>query len=114
MKQNSYIFRLGIFAVIVTLFACHKSVSDSTQAPVTTPQTQHDSTPPIKTDTPVAPVLPYPAAPLTGCSYDPSYGDSIIFPQPTNGQDYIVTPVNSPGPGKYMAWPVGLAIDSVT
>lgn len=114
MKHYQNIFRPGIFALIVTLFACHKSLTETQAPPVTTPQSQHDTTQPVKTDTPVAPVVPYPQAPLTGCSYDPSYGDTIIFPQPTSGQDYIVTPVNNPGPGKYMAWPVGMVIDSVT
>jgi hypothetical protein len=114
MKQYFNIFRLGIFALIFTLFACRKSVSDSTQPPVNAPLSQHDSTQPIKKETPAVAIAPYPQAPLTGCSYDPSYGDSIIYPQPANGQDYIVTPVNNPGPGKYIAWPAGMVIDSVT
>jgi hypothetical protein len=29
-------------------------------------------------------------------------------------QDYIITPVNSPGTGKYLAWPIGMKIDSTT
>jgi hypothetical protein len=115
MKKYIYIIRSGIFALVVTLSACHKTLTDTTQAPLTTPQSQHDTTSQaIKADTPVAPVVPYPQAPITGCAYDPSYGDSIIFPQPTNGQDYIIAPVNNPGPGKYMAWPVGMVIDSMT
>jgi hypothetical protein len=64
--------------------------------------------------TPAPPVVPYPQTPVSGCSYSPSYGDSIIFPQPVTGQDYILSPVNNPGPGKYFAWPVGLALDSTT
>jgi hypothetical protein len=45
----------------------------------------------------------------------PIYGDTIIFPQPTsNGQDYIFYPVNSPGTGKYFAWPQGMVIDQNT
>ncbi len=114
MKQIRHLFLLGILTLILALFACRKSVSDV--QPQTVVQSQpHDSTQQVKTDsTPAAPVTPFPVAPITGCAYDPSYGDSIIYPQPTNGQDYIVSPINNPGPGKYISWPVGLVIDSVT
>jgi hypothetical protein len=114
MKQSRHLFLLGILTLIAALFACRKSVSDV--QPQTVVQSQpHDSTQQVKTDTaPAAPVAPFPAAPITGCAYDPSYGDTIIYPQPTNGQDYIVSPVNNPGPGKYLAWPGGMVIDSVT
>jgi hypothetical protein len=114
MKQERPIFRLGILTLIVALFACHKSVSDAVAQ--TVPQSQHDSTQQAKPDTTAAakPLAPYPQAPITGCSYDPNYGDSIIYPQPTTGADYIVKPVNTPPPGKYIAWPAGMAIDSVT
>ncbi len=44
----------------------------------------------------------------------PVYGDTIIFPQPVNGPDYIVNPVNSPGTGRYFAWPHGMVIDANT
>jgi hypothetical protein len=67
--------------------------------------------PPIPTPPPPA---PFPVAPSTGCSFAPTYGDSIIFPQPTGGADYVVSPSNNPGQGKYFSWPVGLALDSVT
>src|ERR1700733_14647721 len=113
MKQYLNIFQLGILASIVVLFACRKSVTDSQTQ--TIPPSQHDSTQQAQPDTQaVAPLAPYPQAPITGCAYDPNYGDSIIYPQPTNGQDYIVSPINNPGPGKYLAWPAGMVIDSVT
>jgi len=51
---------------------------------------------------------------VAACSFAPLYGDSIIFPQPTNGQDYIVHLVNNPGTGKFFAWPVGMILDSVS
>ena len=44
----------------------------------------------------------------------PIYGDSIIYPQPTSGSDYIFRPVNNPGTGKYFSWPIGMVIDSVS
>ena len=49
------------------------------------------------------------------CLYSPSYGDSIIYLQPSNN-DYIVHPINAGalGKGKYLSWPAGLMIDSAT
>jgi len=47
------------------------------------------------------------------CPILPIYGDTLIFQQPS-GSDYIVQPVNNPGPGKYFAWPVGMVIDQNT
>ena len=58
--------------------------------------------------------VPYPQTFVTGCSYSPDYGDTIIFPQPANEQDYIIVPVNNPGNGRYFSWPEGMVIDSVT
>jgi|SRR5450432_999667 len=113
MKQDRILFQLGILTLLVVLFACKKSISD-TQTQTVVQSQPHDSTQQTKTDTPAAPIAPFPQAPLSGCAYDPNYGDSIIYPQPTNGQDYIVSPINNPGPGKYMAWPAGMVIDSVT
>jgi hypothetical protein len=45
-----------------------------------------------------------------GCSVLPLYGDTLVFPQPATGDD-IIQPVNSPGPGKYFAWPAGMVLD---
>ena len=65
--------------------------------------------------TPALPKAPYPqTAPLNACFSSPIYGDTIIYPQPTSGSDYIMNVVNSPGTGKYLSWPVGMIIDSVT
>lgn len=45
----------------------------------------------------------------------PDYGDSVLCYQLlTSGQDYIVSPLNKPGKGKYIASPEGLVIDSNT
>ena len=58
--------------------------------------------------------IPFPKTIVTGCLYAPDYGDTLIYPQPTDGSDYIVSPVNNPGIGKYFSWPGGLVIDSIT
>jgi hypothetical protein len=79
----------------------------------------HDST---RTSTPKpadSTVVPFPqttaaAPPPPSCPLSPLYGDSIIYVEPTNGTDYIVFPVNAPGPGKYFSWPAGMTIDSLT
>ena len=70
-----------------------------------------------KKDTSAPAVVPYPQTPpppANSCLAVPIYGDTIVFPQPTTGSDYIVHPVNSPGVGKYFSWPVGLVLDSLT
>jgi hypothetical protein len=108
----SYPF-LGL-TLCLTIVACHKTITSVTPPP--TVLTPHDSTvqPVTKPDSVVKTTPPYPQTAVTGCSYAPNYGDSIIYPQPTTGQDYIVHPVNNPGPGKYFSWPVGMVLDSVT
>ncbi len=63
---------------------------------------------------PALPKAPFPQAPLNACLLAPIYGDTIIYPQPTNGSDYIMNVVNSPGAGKYLSWPVGMVLDSVS
>jgi hypothetical protein len=116
MKKDLNSLKWLTLAVIFTVFACRKSVTDTPVPPQQPPpQNPQDSTQPAKkADTTSTPAAPFPQQPLTGCTYDPNYGDSIIYPQPTSGQDYIVHPINVPGPGKFLAWPAGLVIDSVT
>jgi hypothetical protein len=64
---------------------------------------------------PALPKAPFPQqAPVNACLLAPIYGDTIIYPQPTSGSDYIMNVVNSPGAGKYLSWPVGMVIDSVS
>ncbi|HEY6901794.1 MAG TPA: hypothetical protein VI233_14160 [Puia sp.] len=69
----------------------------------------------IPKDTTTKPPFPDKVAtqpPPPSCPLSPIYGDTIIFPQPTNGgSDYIVRPVNNPGPGRYFSWPQGMTID---
>jgi hypothetical protein len=63
---------------------------------------------------PAVPKAPFPQTPLNACLLAPIYGDTIIYPQPTNGSDYIMNVVNTPGAGKYLSWPVGMVMDSVS
>jgi len=58
---------------------------------------------------PTTPGVPASSA-APSCPALPIYGDTLIFQQPAAG-DYIVHPVNNPGPGKYFAWPVGMVLD---
>jgi hypothetical protein len=112
MKKELYLIRVSILLlIIVIVFACRKSANPLNQTP--NPVITHqDSTQVQKVD---SPGLPFPLAPVTGCSYAPDYGDSIVFPQPVSGgNDYFVSPINNPGPGTYMAWPQGLVINSTT
>jgi hypothetical protein len=100
MKMKLYPLGISVALLIITAqFACKKSATTFTQSQ----QLQSQSTQSI----------PFPQSPLMDCSYAPNYGDSIIFAQPvTDSNDYIVSPVNNPGPGTFMAWPAGLAINS--
>ena len=50
----------------------------------------------------------------SACPIAPIYGDTIVYPQPTSGSDYIIYPINTPGPGKYFAWPVGMVLNQNT
>jgi len=113
----------ALFALLTTA-SCQKVITkagtssqDSTGARSTRPaagKLDTVTTPPTDTSHTVLPPLPQ-TAPLAGCSVLPIYGDTIIFPQPAiNGNDYIVNPVNSPGTGKYFAWPQGMVIDPNT
>jgi len=115
MKKEIYSVRLSVLLLIlVAVFACRKSITPLGQIPIPSPlrsPQRADSVQVPKLDTPS---VPYPVAPLTGCSYAPDYGDSIIYPQPTSGGDYIVSPINNPGPGTYLSWPQGLVINSTT
>jgi len=112
----------ALFALL-TAASCQKVVtqartsSDSTGARSTRPAAgKLDTTTPPPSDTGKNILPPFPqSTPTSGCSVLPIYGDTIIFTQPTAaGQDYIFNPVNSPGTGKYFAWPQGMVIDSIT
>src|ERR1700730_9823434 len=112
MKRNLFAYQLIAICLFLGVFACSKSVNSVNKQ---SNQNTHDSTPLVqkKTDSQAVQSVPYPQSPVTGCSYAPDYGDSIIYPQPTNGPDYVVSPVNNPGTGKYFSWPGGMVIDSL-
>lgn len=94
---------LGLFfAIIVLSIACRKS---------TTPETEID--PPVELPKDSSEV-PFPQTIIPPCDYAPSYHDTLICDNPLNGQDYIISPVNNPGNGKYLSWPIGMKIDSTT
>lgn len=128
--------------LLVTVYGCEKFVPadpnfrplstsptgpgrDSSQVKDTTkPISGGDTTKPApKGDTATIPTPPFPQQTANtnppgnpqapSCPVLPIYGDTIIFTQPTSG-DYVVNPVNSPGQGKYYAWPVGLVLDQNT
>jgi hypothetical protein len=116
---------LVVCSLLLIITSCRKEVSVTDKAPTQgsssprpTATPHHDTTShqPVGDTTQVTPPFPVstPAA-ASSCSFAPIYGDTIIFPQPTaNGQDYIFNVVNSPGTGKYFAWPQGMVIDANT
>jgi hypothetical protein len=113
MKQDLYLLKSLFVILVVTAFACRKPADEILPTQPVSQVAVHDTTQGKAPDSIAK--APYPQAPVTGCAYDPNYGDSIIYPQPTTGgHDYIVSPINSPGPGKYISWPIGMVIDSVT
>jgi hypothetical protein len=105
--------------LLVTSTACRKEISTSNVQPnPPAPLAPHDSThvSPVGPDSTVI-HPPFPVnipTSVSGCSVLPIYGDTIIYPQPTSGQDYIFNVVNSPGTGKYFSWPQGMTIDAST
>jgi len=123
MKKHIHLY--PVFVLILTLFfwACQKTaVIYPSSLASSRLQMAFDTTKPVvakgnsqsSDTTPALPKAPYPQAPLNACFSSPIYGDSIIYPQPTSGSDYIMNVVNSPGSGKYLSWPVGMVIDSIS
>ena len=113
MKRNICIPIAAALLLVFGMLACKKSMD--TADPVVnnnnnTPKDTIVTTPPaVVQDT----TVPYPQHISARCSGAPSYGDSIIFVQPANG-DYFARPVNKPDSGYYFAWPVGMVIDKNT
>lgn len=123
-----------IALILITAIGCVKFVpADSNFRPLSTSpsgpgkdssQVADTTKPAPKGDTATVPTPPYPSQtannnppgspPAPSCPALPIYGDSLIFPQPANGSDYVLNPVNNPGAGKYFAWPVGLVINQTT
>jgi hypothetical protein len=127
MKRNLYYPLLGI-TLLVFLYSCRKDVTDKDltigglKLAPSAPSKPIDSVPVVIisdsqfTAPPVLPPAPMPQtpAPQNSCSALPIYGDSLIFPEPTSNGDYIITPINNPGSGKFLSWPVGMVMDSST
>ena len=111
MKNYPRTLGTSFLLLLLAIFACHKSIINTHQ-PNLLPNGL-DSLLITASDSTVAHTRPFPQTPMTGCN-QLNYGNSIIYPQPTTGQDYIVSPINNPGPGKYLAWPAGMSIDSLT
>ena len=121
MKKNIQIYPAFVLILALFFWACQKTAvvypsslaSDHMQMSY---DTAHLAI--ISSDSqyipPAQPKAPFPQAPLNACILAPIYGDTIIYPQPTSGSDYIMNVVNSPGAGKYLSWPVGMVIDSVS
>jgi hypothetical protein len=96
------------------LLACNKTLRDQTDPGQRSPG-QDSVSSPINDTIPPFPFQTIIHNAATGsqpasCPLLSLYGDSIVFPQPTSG-DNIISPVNSKGSGKYFAWPAGLSLD---
>ena len=115
MKKIIHIYPLVGLTLCLSVVACRKSISTTAEQALP-PGTQDTASRPfvIRDSVKSLATTPFPQSPVTGCSYSPNYGDTIIYPQPNNGQDYIVSPINNPGAGKFLAWPMGMVIDSTT
>ncbi|HVY75374.1 MAG TPA: hypothetical protein VG890_11125 [Puia sp.] len=115
MKKNLLAGALALLFVLLGVLACRKTVKPPETT--TNPKPTVDSARAI-TDTAQAKDtldIPYPETPSTNCAYSPDYGDSIVYPQPTNGSDYVIYPVNNGNvEGTYMSWPGGLVLNPHT
>jgi hypothetical protein len=109
MKKNTRIPVLAAIVLITSMTACKKNLDTSTPADASIPG--NDTTHTVKVDT--GSRVSYPQQIVTRCPGAPSYGDSIIFMQPST-TDYIIKPINHPDTGTYFAWPVGMRIDKNT
>jgi hypothetical protein len=106
MKQNLCRGSVMLLVMLLCAVACRKSADPSNQNTVVNP--------PTDTTLAVVPV-PYPVSPSQECNFAPDYGDSIVYPEPTNNGDYYVYPQNNQGiQGKYLSWPGGLNLNPNT
>ena len=113
MKRFQPLYALAVFAFCLLMTACQKNLS-MVQDPVTTKPMPIDTIKyGVKTDTTVK-QIPFPQTESSSCNYTPNYGDTIVYPQPTSGADYIVSPLYTPPAGKFYSWPQGIVIDSIT
>src|SRR6185436_3342619 len=90
MKKRILAALIAFSVLTVLLIGCHKSMDEEVL------------------------IVPYPLHPVMNCPYAPDYRDTLVCLPNGNGADYIVSPVNSPGAGRYYSWPVGMTIDHFT
>ena len=102
--MNTRALMPAVLLFITSITACKKNIDAGSQPGTNGIDTTHTT----KADTGAR--VDYPQQIVTRCPGAPSYGDSIIFLQPSN-TDYIVTPINQPDTGTYFAWPQGMVID---
>jgi hypothetical protein len=121
MKTTPLIVLIAL--ILITVYGCEKAIpADANFRPLSSSPSGPRKDSSQVTDT--IPTPPYPSQTANtnppgnpqapSCPSLPIYGDSLIFPQPTNGPDYVLNPVNNPGAGKYFAWPAGLILDQNT
>jgi|KBSMisStandDraft_5_1062788.scaffolds.fasta_scaffold00381_10 hypothetical protein len=107
MKRNPTQGSLILLLLLLFAGACKKSIDQVN--PAENPAVPNDSTTAVTTAT------PFPVSPLAECDNAPFYGDSIVYPQPSEASDYYVYPQNNQGvAGTYFSWPVGLQMNSST
>ncbi len=101
---------LSVFLCLaISISSCEKAdISAVTANPPTSPGS--DSTVAVA----IQKKAPFPELATLGCEYTPSYGDSVLYQQPTTGQDYLVAPTTSGQSGTYFSWPDGLVMNSST
>jgi hypothetical protein len=108
MKRNLHIGSLILVFSIFFTVACKKSTD------VQYISSTVSGGPGPRDTTSSAPTVPYPVNPTQECNNAPYYGDSILYPQPGNG-DFYVYNQNSQGlNGTYLSWPAGLVMNSTT
>ncbi|HXB95941.1 MAG TPA: hypothetical protein VNU70_12315 [Puia sp.] len=107
---------LAALLAAVILYSCKKDpVLPAPVDPITQQRnpgtTTTDTTKTSGSDTTSLPAFP---ASAPSCGLLPIYGDTLLYPQPASSGDDVLAPVNSPGTGKYFAWPAGMVIDQNT
>jgi hypothetical protein len=101
MKTRLIIVPVLLLAVMLLAVACHKTTE--TEPDISWQELWKDSS-----------KLAFPQNINVNCTNSPNYGDTVLCDKTGNGPDYVVSPINNPGTGKYYAWPLGMKIDSIT
>ncbi len=98
--------------MVILCISCRKDAQ--TRPPIETPILP-DSTAPLQSPPNLSGYQPLPENYSMNCPGSPSYGDSVVYSSGNYGSpDYLISPVNNPGPGTYYSWPVGLVINDST